>query len=92
MLSDPGGPGFYSRVAFALAGSTQLVTYRLGIHTLFIRDEALSLHFRYGLQTFCLRFSLVVTFQPARLDTRPVSPATSTGLPRRLRRLPGPAG
>ena len=86
MLSDPGGPGFNSRVAFALAGSTQLVLYRLGTHTLFIRDEALSLHLRYGLHALCLRFTLVVTFQLARLDTGPIPLATPAGLSRASRR------
>jgi len=67
MLLDPGGPGFNSRVAFALAGSTQLVSYRLGTHTLFICDEARSLHLRYGLHALCLRFTLVVRGIPMRL-------------------------
>ncbi len=37
-----------------------------------IHDGALSLHLRCGLWSFCLRFTLVVTFQLARLDTTPV--------------------
>jgi len=45
-----------------------------------IRVEAQSLHLRSGLQALCLRFNLVVAFQLARLDTRPRSRATSTGL------------
>jgi hypothetical protein len=80
VLLDPGGPEIASRIAFALAGSTQLVTYRLGTHTLFNGDEARSLHLRYGLHALCLRFTLVVTFQLTRLDTGPVSPATPAGL------------
>jgi hypothetical protein len=89
MLLDPGGPGIASRIAFALAGTTQLVEYRLGTHALFIRDDARSLHLRYGLHALCLRFTLVVTFQLARLDTGPVLPATPAGLPCVSRRKAG---